>query len=199
MNPRRSREAYAGYLGQPPGYLCRGATELTESVVKEPSRASSNRRARWLLLRIALGRVCRWFVCSVVLASIPILVSFFALPRTSSVTALLSHGDFAVLASALAAASIGELIGPCEPPKWIRNILILSCILLFTSAILLLAGIAGHYARLSPSLDVRFSWISFAIATIVGAASWAATVERPKAQSSNVRRSHQHGDGAGEP
>jgi hypothetical protein len=171
---------------------------LTESALKEPPQASSTRNVRWLLLKIALGRVSRWFVCSVVLAAIPILVSFFALPRTSSLTDLLSHGDFAVLAAALTAASIGELLGPWEPPKWIRNILILSCILLFTSAVLLLAGIAGNYARLSPALDVHLSWISFVIATVIGAASWGATIERPTAESSKAGRSHHSGGEVGE-
>lgn len=62
--------------------------------------------------------------------------------------------------------------------------------MLFTFTILLLAGIAGHFARLSPGLDVRFSGISLAIATVIGAASWGATVERPITESSSSGRNH---------
>jgi hypothetical protein len=158
---------------------------VTESALKKSSGATSNNNVRWLLLRTGASRVCRWFVCSVVLAAAPILISFFALPKTSSMTSFLSHGDFAVLAAALAAASFGELIGPSEPQKWIRNILLLSCLTLFTFTILLLAGIAGNYARLSAPLEARFSWVSFIIAALIGAASWAATVERPHRIESN--------------
>src|SRR5260370_11401563 len=147
-------------------------------VTEKPFKAHGVGRVRWELVRAGTGRVCRWFVCSVVLAAAPILVSFLALPRTSTISSLLSHGDFAVLASALAAASLGELIGPSEPPRWIRNILIMACILIFTCAVLLLAGIAGRFARLSPPLDVRFSWLTFLLAALIGAGSWAATADR---------------------
>jgi hypothetical protein len=149
-------------------------TDLTE---KEPSSLSHDARLRWTVFKTGIGRISRWFVCSVVLAAVPIFVSFLALPRSSSVTSLLSHGDFAVLAAALAAASLGELIGPSEPPRYIRNMLALACVLLFTFTILLLAGIAGNFARLSPPLDAELSLIAFAIATVIGAASWGATVD----------------------
>src|SRR5690348_14122018 len=94
--------------------------------------AAAGDQVRWMLVRAGVGRVSRWFVCSVLLAAVPILVSFLALPRSSSVTTLLSHGDFAVLASALVAASIGELIGPAEPPPGLRNVLVLASLVLFT-------------------------------------------------------------------
>jgi hypothetical protein len=150
---------------------------MAEAAAKPDAAAGD--QARWMLVRVGVGRVSRWFVCSVLLAAVPILVSFLALPKSSSVTALLSHGDFAVLASALAAASIGELIGPAEPPPGLRNVLVLASLVLFTSTVILLMGIAGNFARLSPPLDATLSLIAFAIATVIGIASWAATVEPP--------------------
>jgi hypothetical protein len=154
---------------------------MAETTAAKPGDRATDGPARSTLVRAGVGRVSRWFVCSVVLAAVPILVSFLALPKSSSVISLLSHGDFAVLGSALAAASIGELIGPAEPPPGVRNVLVLASLVLFTFTIILLMGIAGSFARLSPSLDATLSLIAFAIATVIGIASWAATVESPSA------------------
>ena len=151
---------------------------MAEALAKETRTETRDSHARWMLLRAGIGRVSRWMVCSVLLATAPILLSFLALPKSSSIMTLLSHGDFAVLASALAATSIGELIGPTEPVRWVRNILLLASVTLFTFTIVLLAGIAGGFARLSPPLDASLSMIAFGIAAVIGVASWGATVER---------------------
>lgn len=170
---------------------------MADVVAREQSpSASREQHSRWVLLRAGIGRVSRWFVCSVLLAAVPILLSLLALPPSASVTMLLSHGDFAVLASALAAASIGELLGPTQPSPGVRNMLVLASLLLFTFTIILLAGIAGSFARLTPELDARFSVISFLVATIIGIASWGATIE--KVQESKSRDSHGRGED-GEP
>jgi len=137
--------------------------------------------ARWLLLKVGCGRVGRWAAFSVALAAVPILISFLALPRSSSMTSLLSHGDFAILASALVAASVGELLGPDEPQRGIRNILIAACFMLFAFTIVLLAGIANNSSQLSPRADVKYSWLSFLVAVVIGAASWGLTVHRSSA------------------
>jgi hypothetical protein len=133
---------------------------------------------RWLLVRAGCGRVGRWAIFSVVLAAAPILASFFFLPKSSPVTSLLRHGDFAILAAALVAAAMGELFAPDEPVKWIRNVLISSCLMIFTFTIVLLGGIAGNSPQLSPAKDARYSWMSFGFAVLIGIASWALTINR---------------------
>src|SRR5215469_6014848 len=86
------------------------------------------RRGSVLFWASRAGRVGRWLACGVVLAVAPVLISVMFLPNHSSVGALLGHGDLAVLAAALAAASLSELLGPDEPTPWLRNILALSCV-----------------------------------------------------------------------
>jgi hypothetical protein len=151
---------------------------MAESATEGRPQQAGTTSTRWLLIKAGSGRVGRWAVFSVVLAAAPILASFFFLPKSSSVTSLLSHGDFAILAAALVAAAMGELCGPDEPVRWIRNILFSSCIVLFTFTIVLLSGIAGNSPQLSPARDVSYSWISFGVAVIIGAASWALTIHR---------------------
>jgi len=147
------------------------------------------------MIKAGCGRVGRWAVFSVVLATAPILASFFYLPQSSSLTSLLSHGDFAILASALVAAAMGELFGPDEPQRWIRNILVSACIVLFTFTIVLLGAIAGNSPRLSPEADVRYSWVSFGIAIVIGIASWGLTVHRVSEQKHRTQTS---GPGTGQ-
>ena len=150
---------------------------MAESVAQDRGKPPSAHTRRQLI-GPAVGRVGRWLVFGVILAAVPILVSFIFLPKTSSATSLLSHGDFAVLASALGGAAIGELLGPDEPPKWLRNILISACILLFAAAIILLASIAGNAGRLSVQQKANYSWLLFIIAVIVGIASMGLTIRR---------------------
>jgi hypothetical protein len=147
----------------------------------QPLRADTA-TMRWLLVKAGCGRVGRWAVFSVALATIPTLASILYLPPSSTLTSLLKHGDFAILASALVAAAMGELFGPDEPQKWIRNVLVSASILLFTCTIVLLGGIAGDSPRLSPEADVRYSWMSFGIAIIIGTASWGLTAHRCSAK-----------------
>src|SRR5690348_17761132 len=87
----------------------------------------SSARMRWHLVGKAIGRVCRWIFYGVVLAAIPTAISLAFLPANSSVDSVLSRGDFAILATAMSGAAICELLGPDEPPKWLRNILLSSC------------------------------------------------------------------------
>jgi len=143
------------------------------AVQDQPTTAEE--RATWKLFFVAVGRMSRWLVFGVALAAVPVLISFVFLPKTSSIAALLDHGDFAVLASALVGSSIGELLGPDEPTKWLRNILISACIVLFAAAIVLLAGIAGNSAQLSTAQRVDYSWLLFVAAVVAGGASMGCT------------------------
>jgi ABC-type transport system involved in multi-copper enzyme maturation permease subunit len=129
-------------------------------------------------MKEAVGRVGRWLFFGVALAIIPVLISFLWLPRNESVTMLLSHGDLAVIASALAGISMGELIGPDEPEKWIRNVLMSSCILLLVGSVVLLSLIASRGGRLTLGQEVAYSWFLFIVAVLIGVASMGATVRR---------------------
>jgi hypothetical protein len=143
------------------------------------SEKSSSRPSRWAYVRVATGRVARLLVCTAVLPAAPIAIFFVFFPKSSSPTELLSHGDFAVLAAALATAALAEVIGPAEPRKGPRNFLILSCVCLFASTAILLAGIAGDAPRLSPSRDALLSVISCGVATLLAITAWVVTVEIP--------------------
>lgn len=92
---------------------------------------------------------------------------------------LSSPGDFAVLALALVAASLGALFGPDHPVRWLQTILSLSCVTLVVALMALPAGIAGHAARLSARYDARYSIISLIIAVVVGTTAWWSTSPRP--------------------
>jgi hypothetical protein len=129
-------------------------------------------------MKDAAGRIGRWLFFGVMLAIVPVIISFLWLPRNSSVTMLLSHGDLAVVASALVGLSMGELIGPDEPQRWLRNVLMCSCILLLLGSVVLLSLIASHGGRLSPNQEVDYSWILFSVAVVVGVASMGSTVRR---------------------
>lgn len=129
--------------------------------------------------KAAAGRVGRWFFFGVVLATIPVIISFLWLPKNSSITTLLSHGDLAVIAAALVGLSMGELMGPDEPPqKWIRNIIMCACIMFLLGAIVLLSLIASRGGRLSAGQEVEYSWVLFVASVLVGTASMALTVRR---------------------
>jgi len=135
-------------------------------------------RAPWPM-RVAVGRVCRWFFFGVVLALIPIVISFAWLPKNSSVTMLLSHGDLVAVAAALAGLSMGELIGPDEPPwKGLRNVLICACVLLLLGSVMLLSFISGNDANLSPGQIVYYSWVLLILTVVIGVASMGSTVPR---------------------
>jgi len=130
-------------------------------------------------MKDAAARVCRWFFYSVVLAVIPIVISFAWLPKNTSVTALLSHGDLAVIASALLGLSMGEIFGSEEPQQnWIREVLIGACILCWSASLLLLSFISGGASRFTQNQEVQYSWWLLLAAVIVGIASFAVTVSR---------------------
>jgi hypothetical protein len=144
---------------------------------KQPGRQERSRHLQVFGVRV--DRVGRWLVCSVVLATAPILLSFIFLPQGTSVTSFLAHGDFAVLALALVAASLGELFGPDHPVRWVQTVLALSCVTMAIALMTLLAGIAGHAARLTTEYDARFSVYSLIFAVVVGAISWWSTSPQP--------------------
>ncbi len=141
---------------------------------------SGGRPSRWLYVKAATGRVARLLICTAVLPAAPIAIFFIFFPRSSSSTELLSHGDFAVLAAALATAALAEVIGPAEPAnKGLRNLLVLSSTCLFAFTAVLLAGIAGDAPRLPPSRAALLSVISCGLATLLAISAWVATVEIP--------------------
>jgi hypothetical protein len=131
-------------------------------------------------MKDAAFRVFRWFFYSVVLAIFPILISFAWLPKNSSVTTLLSHGDLAVIASALLGLSLGEIIGSEElqPLKWLREVLIIACVLFWTASLLLLSFISGNATQFTQAEEVQYSWYLLLAAVVIGIASFAATVSR---------------------
>jgi hypothetical protein len=156
---------------------------MAESVAENQPGAPRMKSRRTLHLVAGTGRVGRWLVCSVLLAAAPISISFFFSPESTTMTSFLARGDFAVLALALVTASLGELLGPDEPPKFIRNILLLACLSIGTAAGYLLSFIAGHAPRMSSQSDARDSLILFITAVILGAASWASTSHLCRARS----------------
>lgn len=151
---------------------------------EEPPEKRDGHSKRWQYIKSVVGRVSRLLVYAVIVPAVPILLCLVFLPKTSSVTIFLSHGDFAVLAVALTAAAAAEVLGPEAPKPGIRNLLVTSCFVLLLLATVLLAGIAGDASRLNPSLDVALSLISFGLAVFVAVAAWAVTTrhegtERP--------------------
>jgi hypothetical protein len=137
------------------------------------------------ILKLRLGRIGRWFICGVILAAAPVAGSLMFLPRNSSAVSVLGHGDIAVLASALVAASLGELVGPDEPVKWIRNLLLLLSICLLFVTVILLVGIAGMAPELTVRASTFYSWITLALAIVLGSLSWGSTTHRCRCESGN--------------
>jgi hypothetical protein len=182
-------------------FICWLAKDQVRQFIHSPAAGTPGKPrdypGRWPRLKLAIGRVGRWLGCSVVLAALPIVVSFLVLPKSSSMTTFLGHGDFAILASALAAASIGEVIEPGEPARGLRSFFIVTSIIVFTCTIILLAGIAGDFPRLSPSLDAIYSLILFGVAMLLGIWVWAATVELPEGPG-GAGQSGASGSGEGE-
>lgn len=136
------------------------------------------RSERLQYIESAIGRVTRLLAYVVVVPAVPILLCFIFLPKTSSVTMFLSHGDFAVLAVALTAAAIAEVLGPEAPKPRTRNLLVTSCFVVILLVTVLLAGIAGGASRLTPSIDAVCSLISFGLAVFVAVTTWAVTTPR---------------------
>jgi hypothetical protein len=139
----------------------------------------------------AIGRIGRWAFYGVALTAIPILISLMFLSGNTAPNSVLSHGDFTVLAAAISGAAMGELLGPDEPAKWLRNLLVTTCCSLLIVAILLLSDIA-HVSSLSPEQlnphpwwylsakqDVNYSWWLFIASIVTGAAAMGATVHPP--------------------
>jgi len=164
-----------------PWLLTRGQNlQVPDSPVAETSGQLEVGLTRWPRTRLVIGRTSRWLVTSVIFALLPVVVSYLALPRSYSISRFLGHGDFAVLAAALAAASIGEAMGPAKRARGIRNSLILASVsVLLVCTGLLIAGITNAFPRLSPSWIATYSLISFGVATVLGIAVWAATTELP--------------------
>ena len=125
-------------------------------------------------------RQATWRVCTAVLPAFPIAIFFAFFPKSASATQLLSHGDLAVLAAALATAALAEVIGPAEPPRGLRNFLVLSGMCLYAFTAWLLAVIAGDAAQMSPYRDALLSVISCALAALFAVGAWVATVEIPE-------------------
>jgi hypothetical protein len=160
--------------GQPvPGQPVPGQQVAGQQVAEQQAAP-----ARWHF-RAALGRVSRWFFYSVILALFPVAISLASLPKKTSVTMLLSHGDLAVLASALVAVSMGELIGSKElRQNGIYELLFGACLLFWTSSIVLFSFIAGNNQNFTPNTEFRYSWYLLLAAVVTGMGSFAATVAR---------------------
>jgi hypothetical protein len=148
---------------------------LSRSVGDQKSAGSALKDERALQIKESGGRVLRWVVGSVLFSAVPIFVSLLFLPTHTQTSAVFGHGDLAVLATALASASIAELIGPDRPGRAIQGTLIMACVLLLMMTTVLLCGIAAHAQRLSTSLDVRYSWYALFVSLAIGAVSWAIT------------------------
>jgi hypothetical protein len=147
---------------------------------EKPSRKPDRTPSRWLYIKAATGRAGRLLVCTAVLPALPIAIFFAFYPKSASPTDLLAHGDFAVLAAALTTAALAEVIGPAEPPKGIRNCLILSGMCLYAFTAWILAVIAGDAQRVSPSRDAWLSVISCVLAAFYAVVAWLVTVEVPE-------------------
>jgi hypothetical protein len=145
---------------------------------EEPPGKRDGHSERLQYIESAVGRVTRLLAYVVIVPALPILLCFMFLPKTSSVTMFLSHGDFAVLAVALTAAAIAEVLGPEAPKPWARNLLVTSCFILLLLFTVLLAGIAGDASRLTPPLDAVLSLVSFGLAVFAAVTAWAVTTRR---------------------
>jgi len=66
--------------------------------------------------------------------------------------------------------------------RWLCEVLFAACVLFWTASILLLSFISGNAPRFTPSEDVKYSWYLLLAATVIGMASFAATVAREKAE-----------------
>jgi hypothetical protein len=149
---------------------------MEDPAAAQPTERVPSRRLQGLGVRA--GRVTRWLICSVVLATAPIMLSFVFLPLNVSITSFLAHGDLAVLALALVSAALGELIGPDHPLRWWHTVLSLVCVTFALFLMALLAGIAGHAPRLTAGDEAKYSVLALIIAVVVGAASWWSTTPK---------------------
>lgn len=128
----------------------------------------------------AAFRVWRWFFYSVILSVFPVLISFLWLPRKTSVSQFLSHGDLAVIACALFGVSLGEIFGSSDLQKqrWLREVLMGASTVSWSASLLLLSCISGNATQVTPDEDAKYSWYLLIAAVIIGIAVFAATVSR---------------------
>ena len=95
-------------------------------------------------------RVGKWFVFSVCIALMPIIFSFIVLSiqrNNVSLASLLGRGELLILASALCAAALGDLLMSKKAKPWARLICGGSTLLSLVMSSLLFAAIAGTPAK----------------------------------------------------
>ena len=101
----------------------------------------------------------------------------------------LSHGDLAVMASAVAGGSICELLGPEPPARWLRNVLMGACVATLIGCTILLMSIGGdmdaivnghlvHSGKLTKSAETKFSTYLLVMAVTTGIPVMAPEVRR---------------------
>jgi formate hydrogenlyase subunit 4 len=130
---------------------------------------------------VIADRLIRWLGCSVLIALVPI--GFAYKVANEKVLDFLGRGDLFILALALAAAAIGELLGPQHPRPWIRNSLLILCTFILLIAFACYAAIAGHIDLHASSKELSdFSWKWFLLTLFVGSITMMSTAEKAAAK-----------------
>ncbi len=153
-----------------------------------PSPATGIARP-WELVGRAIGSVSRWLFWGIVISGVPIVISLLTAPIGTSVADQLSHGDLAVMASAVAGGSVCELLGPEPPVNWLRNVLLAACVMTLLGSTILLMSIGGdsdtvvnghltHIAKLTKSAETKFSVYLLVIAITAGIPAMAPEIRR---------------------
>lgn len=125
------------------------------------------------LLRRALTwltSASRWLCFSVLLALAPIVAAWMFLPPSATAWDAVGHGELAVLAQALAGASLGALFEYGRSRRAFEFLCILNGAVL-VGGLLVFAGIIGEAHHLNQRQAVVLSAWLLAIATAVGIAS----------------------------
>jgi hypothetical protein len=134
-------------------------------VTERPARIATTVQLKVVGRRGA--RAFRWIWFTVVLSLVPIAFAWEFLPAHSGFGPALEHGELAVLAAAVASATIDSSMG--VRPVWWRNFAIASCVGILLGASLMLAAALGKSGNLSAQNIVIISIWLLVLGTAVGA------------------------------
>ncbi len=116
----------------------------------------------------AVERVGVWFLCGVVLAGLPPLLSFAFSSSEMTIQVVAARGDFLVFSAPVLGGSMADLLR--QPPEYVqfgtRTLLSLCAFVLFASSLVLIAVGAGSSPLLTQA-DVASVGFTIAISSIV--------------------------------
>ena len=115
-------------------------------------------------------RAARWMFYCVILALVPLVLTWLWLPNQESIDKTLEHGELAILAAALAGAALDTALDEGFP-RQIKGLIVAGGVLIIVLAFALFCGVVGKSPQLSSDQIIEASKLLLWSSLVVGSAA----------------------------